>query len=278
MGRPVIIFHAECADGFGGGFAAWKKFGPRARYFPQIHGNPPPKNLEGHEVYIIDFAFPAPIMHRIVKTAKRVVAIDHHKMAKASALLAHDHRFSLNHSGAVLAWEYFHPKRPIPRMLRYIEDVDLWRFALSRAKEASLAISLLPFEFRAWDHFLTRFEGTAARKAILERASIMLEYEKVLVDRLLKKAVPIRWGGKKLLAVNSPLFGSNLGNELAKRSEGRIGVVWHRSPFGIRISLRSVGKMDVAAFAARYGGGGHPRAAGVRIKKGEKLPWKHLLP
>jgi phosphoesterase RecJ-like protein len=33
----------------------------------------------------------------------------------------------------------------------------------------------------------------------------------------------------------------------------------------IRVSLRSKGQIDVARFAERFGGGGHARAAGLKI-------------
>ena len=33
----------------------------------------------------------------------------------------------------------------------------------------------------------------------------------------------------------------------------------------IRVSLRSKGDVDVARFAERFGGGGHARAAGLRV-------------
>ena len=39
--KPIIIFHGECWDGFGGGYAAWKKFGtnPRGHVVLQDHGD-----------------------------------------------------------------------------------------------------------------------------------------------------------------------------------------------------------------------------------------------
>jgi phosphoesterase RecJ-like protein len=38
-----------------------------------------------------------------------------------------------------------------------------------------------------------------------------------------------------------------------------------REPGPIRISLRSKGQVDVARFAEQFGGGGHARAAGLKI-------------
>jgi hypothetical protein len=30
----VVIYHADCRDGFGAAYAAWKKFGDNASYIP----------------------------------------------------------------------------------------------------------------------------------------------------------------------------------------------------------------------------------------------------
>ena len=68
------------------------------------------------------------------------------------------------------------------------------------------------------------------------------------------------------LAVNAnALFASELGNRLAERS-GSFGLVWELAAGGdVKVSLRAAGKVDVAAIAAGYGGGGHPNAAGFRM-------------
>ncbi len=70
------------------------------------------------------------------------------------------------------------------------------------------------------------------------------------------------------LAINAPvLFASELGNRLAGQSEG-IGLTWQLADDGdIEVSLRSQGSaiFDVSLIAARYGGGGHPNAAGFRM-------------
>lgn len=32
--KPLVIYHAACADGFGAAFAAWLKLGDEAEYLP----------------------------------------------------------------------------------------------------------------------------------------------------------------------------------------------------------------------------------------------------
>ncbi len=274
MDRPVIIYHADCPDGMSGGWAAWKKFGNRATYIPSHHQNPPPKGLKGRTVYIVDFSYPLPIMRTLVANAERVIAIDHHRMAEPSANLATEKRFDNNHSGAVLAWHYFHPTKPVPHFLRYVEDLDLWRFRLPNSKAVSNLIGSITRDFKTWDRMVEKFESPKNRKRLIKKGKIMLEYEQNLIGRILAKAVFISWKGKQYAAVNSPILVSELGHELSKKSKTGIGIVWHRSPQGIKVSLRSEGNIDATRLSIPYGGGGHRNAAAFVIKNTDRLPWK----
>jgi nanoRNase/pAp phosphatase (c-di-AMP/oligoRNAs hydrolase) len=76
----------------------------------------------------------------------------------------------------------------------------------------------------------------------------------------------LAWLTVRGIAVNAnALFASELGNLLAEQS-GTFGLIWQLSGDGeIKASLRSKADFDVAAIAARYGGGGHRNAAGFRM-------------
>ena len=42
MGNPLptlIYYHADCIDGFGAAYAAWRHFGQNASYHPMHHGD-----------------------------------------------------------------------------------------------------------------------------------------------------------------------------------------------------------------------------------------------
>jgi len=54
--------------------------------------------------------------------------------------------------------------------------------------------------------------------------------------------------------------------EFPRSIEGvRMALLFRRSPREGKVSLRSVGDVDVAAFAKAYGGGGHTKAAGLSL-------------
>lgn len=175
---PVtVIYHADCPDGFGAAFAAWKHFGPAARYLPMHHGEDwRALGLAGQTVYILDFSFPPATLEEIAASARSVTQIDHHASARGpfAALLSRADDglesfrhptlpltilFDLNKSGVRLAWEHFFPATPLPLPLAHIEDSDLWRFALPGTRAFGRALRLLPFDFTAWDELVA---GAAA--------------------------------------------------------------------------------------------------------------------
>ena len=49
-----IIYHADCTDGFGAAYSAWKLLGNRAEYHACKHGQTPP-DVKDKVVAILDF-------------------------------------------------------------------------------------------------------------------------------------------------------------------------------------------------------------------------------
>lgn len=82
--KPLVIYHANCADGFGAAFAAWLKLGDEAEYVPMQYGEDAANFSErttpliGREIYILDFSFPRHVMDWLFAEASRVIWLDHH--------------------------------------------------------------------------------------------------------------------------------------------------------------------------------------------------------
>jgi phosphoesterase RecJ-like protein len=67
-----------------------------------------------------------------------------------------------------------------------------------------------------------------------------------------------------------PAEAEGIVNFLAGAEGSRAGAILHETDKGWRVSLRSSSaEVDVAAIAAEFGGGGHPRAAGCQLQGGE---------
>jgi len=134
----LVIYHANCTDGFGAAYAAWKLLGDRAEYFAAKHGEPPP-DVAGKNVVVLDFSYDNTTTKRLMKEAKSFLIIDHHKSAVVELHDISCTRFDMNHSGAMLAWKFFHPGKEPPRMIKFIEDRDLWKWEIPYSKEFSAA-------------------------------------------------------------------------------------------------------------------------------------------
>ena len=77
---PLVIYHANCWDGFCAAWVARKALG-EIEPFPAYYGAKPP-NVAGREVYILDFSYKRPVMREILASARSVVVLDHHKTAE----------------------------------------------------------------------------------------------------------------------------------------------------------------------------------------------------
>ena len=313
MTKPLVIYHADCADGFGAAFAACLKLGDEAEYLPMQYGD---RRLETGEyiikdvaertIYILDFSFPRSVMESLFRDAKSVVWLDHHKTAFEMwcgkyeegmfymAAEENDPRIKIhlndNKSGALLAWEFFHPGTDVPLLIQHIDDRDRWQFKLKGSKEVHAAMtSYQPWSFEQWEGWhragICGLEGEFnfyAEGAAILRAQNAAVAQAVKHARTCHVAVPGEYGDgeygvlpfvRRGLAISCPLHQSEIGHELANKS-GTFGLVWYMGDDGrINISLRSNGDYDVSAIAKAFGGGGHRNAAGFQTDLQTLMGW-----
>lgn len=276
MKQIVVVYHADCPDGFGGAFAAWKKFGDEAEYMPKRHGEPAPTTLGGRDVFMIDFSYPKEILQSLAMEAASFVILDHHIGAKEAVESIPNHIFDNEHSGAAIAWRYFHKEVPLPRMLSYIEDNDLWKHSLPNGREVSSYLHTIPMDFIAWDKTVDLFESELGFAEVCRKGGNFREYNEHVIRSLSKDAELVEFEGYRVLCVNAPrLFRSELGNELALLNPP-FAIVWYEYRGQIRASLRGVGTVDLSKIAARHGGNGHHNSASFRIEGTQTLPWKRV--
>lgn len=275
MKDTVVLYHANCPDGFSGAWAARKKFGKKADYIGVKHHEPPPLGLDDKDVYIIDFSYPKETTKKLIEETKSLTQIDHHITVKEITESVPNHVYDNNHSGAILAWKYFFPDEETPLFLRYVEDLDLWKFDILRAEDFLAFSATVPFNFDRWDTLVEEFEDEKKRNSYLDRGKNLLEYQNKLIEEMLEGGEEADFDGHFALVVNSPVLPSQLGNAIVKRGYD-IGVTWAHSNDVIKVSLRS-GKdedVDVGKLAKKYGGGGHESSAGFTIKDEEEFPWQ----
>lgn len=275
--QTVILYHGGCPDGFGSAYAAWKKFGDTAEYIPlKLHERPIPEGLEGKHLFFIDFTYPQDIMDEFVKTSASVTVLDHHLGVKEVVESMPEHIFDEKRSGATIAWNYFHPNTSVPMLLKYVEDADRYVFLLPDSRAAIAYAYAQKFTFESWDTLVQEFEDEKTRAALIEKGKIYAEYFAILVEQISKKAILVSFEGFDCyLASAANMFTSDVGNHLA-RLQPPMGIIASLHGDVLNVSLRSDASVDVSAIAQKYGGNGHPRAAGFRLKWGDPLPWAVL--
>ena len=293
--KPLVIYHANCADGFGAAYAAWKHFGNAAEYLPCQYGKQAAefdvKQCVGRDVYIFDFSFsfPADKMAEIRNNCRHLTWLDHHKTAfevmdvpsDAPFWLEEAESYTLLHpekSGALLAWEFFNPVMPAPILLQLIDDYDRWQFKDERTKAVNKALwSRAPWSFDQWDLFIHNYpncydlytEGEALLRAHDQNVQAVLKGAKrpcTIIGTFDAKIVG--------LACNCPShLTSDVGHQLANES-GSYGLCWYVNKDNLVIcSLRSNGDYDVSAIAKEFGGGGHRNAAGFTTTIQTIMEW-----
>jgi hypothetical protein len=250
----LVLYHADCSDGFGAAWAIWKRF-PHARFLPVKHGHPPPDHLQGQRVVIVDFSYPRPVLETMAAQAKELLVLDHHITAEQALAGFPYAYFDQQKSGAVLAWEWAHGT-PAPWLLRYIQDKDLWTWGLPGSREINAALASYPFDFAVWDGFV---QGT-----LEQEGRAILRYEQELVGKLAAQAVLVEFHGMVVPAVHSAILTSQIGERLSPHHP--FCIIWHDRDGRRFFSMRSrEDGVDVGALAASFGGGGHTHAAGFSV-------------
>jgi hypothetical protein len=274
--KIVVIYHGDCPDGFGGAWAAWKKFGAKAAYLSAKNRDALPCPLENKQVYLIDYTYKPELVKKLVEDNVSVTIIDHHITAKPALALVGDFLYAIDHSGSVLAWHYFHPGKKVPMLLRYVEDRDIWNWKVAHAREMLMLIDLVPFNFVAWSRMAHELADPHLRAMNIKKGVLLLLHYRSLYGKLLSHAELVKFAGKKVYAVNCPFyFSDDLGHTLALKTHS-FAVLWSESGGMIRVGLRSVEAVDVSVIAKKYGGGGHKHASGFTFPVGKRTPWKLL--
>lgn len=286
--QPYILYHSPCPDGMGAAYAAWRHFGDQARYVGINHGENLPAFKERADIYMLDFSLKREPLLTLAKTHD-IYIVDHH-IGAAKELEGIEReaqniavKFDNEHSGAWLAWVYFHGLNTMPWLVPYLEDRDLWRKELPYTDEIHSALNTYPMDFATWDKFMTKRD---TKEDLIREGSAILRYTEGKTKELALNARLATVGGFTFPAVNAPyFFSSDLGNYLLElHPDAPFAGTYRDEKDGTRSwSLRSSNdREDVQILASALGGGGHRNASGCQeLYGGEKIhmadvPYEHV--
>ena len=292
MTSKMCIYHGNCADGFGAAYAVWK-WDSQVEFFPGVYQQEAP-DVTGKDVILVDFCYKLDVIETLAKQARTITILDHHKSA-AEDLDVYAHPapdnvlaltfdefanyastvgvpnirsfFDMERSGAMIAWNFFHPDTQPPLLIEHIQDRDLWRFALPGTREIQACVFSYPYDFQVWD-FLMSLDIEELRK---DGESIERKHFRDIAELLQVTTVRMTIGGFDVPVANLPYtMASDAAHQLAQ-GELFAACYWD-TPAGRVFGLRSTKDgMDVQAIARQYGGGGHVHAAGFTLVPGATL-------
>jgi oligoribonuclease NrnB/cAMP/cGMP phosphodiesterase (DHH superfamily) len=279
----ICFYHANCADGFTAAWVVWEKYGD-IDFRPVSYGKELLYGIEGKNIIVVDFSFSPEMMAYLEGAARTVVVLDHHKTA-AENLSMYDNQFRLDHrvvcvgetlvefdmtrSGAMMAWDFCFPSQNPPRLVRMVQDRDLWLWRIDGSREISILLTTIPKEFKDWRAFSVELETRPS--VVLQKAKLLQGFYDGQIDKMCQTAVMVNFLGYDGVPV---LF---IPYQFASDACSKLLSLYPVAPFAAAITVRQDGfsvslrsedaRTDVSGIARRLGGGGHRNAAGCSVKE-----------
>ncbi len=287
----AIIYHGPCSDGTGGLWCACHYSPIKTRYACKAGLNPN-GDYTGMNVIFVDICPKIDYLLELVKIAKHVVILDHHKSSEQMIL---DNKellssipnltleFDMGRSGCQMTWDYFFDSQPRPFFIDYMGDRDLWTWKLPHSREINTALWELgyidSYDLNKMTGLLTdsesKIDNLKALGELIENAN--KRQVDIGVANAIETQIKIEDKTYRVwLAGNiNPILRSDLGNVLCSKpfKDGGMpdfSACWQCDPKSDEwwISFRGVPARapDLSVLSSKFGGGGHPMASGITIK------------
>jgi uncharacterized protein len=273
MLKPLVIYHGNCADGFGAAWCFWHKFKDSFEYFPGGYGGTPP-DVKDRTVFLVDFSYKKEVILEMLSKNAIVIVLDHHITAWNELHDIQHHNFTLefdvDRSGATLAWDFLFPNTQRPILLNHIEDRDLWKFKLPHTREIQSALFSYEYSFELWNDLML---GGPLKLVDLMSQGIVLErkHHRDVKELVRVCAREMTIAGYKVPVSNLPYTMGSDGAGFLAIGQPFAAYYWdtaNNRSFGLRSAPDG---LDVAVIAEQYGGGGHKHASGFKVKRNHTL-------
>lgn len=295
--NPAIVFyHLKDLDGLGSGWTAWRKLKNlknKAEYIGIDYHCDRYTHYKNKTLYFLDLCPQEKTLAFLRQNHNYLILVDHHLSSQKKLKFFDEYKFDCRRSAAVLSWQYFFPRKKIPQLLSFIEDIDLWKFKLPLSRDINNTLEFYDNNFLAnqknahsergatdarfkyWNTLARDMEKSAKIKQYGKIGKIISQYQDKLIQKIAAKAKLVKFGGKKVFAVNSSILVSEVGNALVSQKHP-FAIIWSEANQRIWISLRANNAFNVAKIAEKYGGGGHKGAAAFILKIDDPLPWQKI--
>jgi oligoribonuclease NrnB/cAMP/cGMP phosphodiesterase (DHH superfamily) len=271
-----IIYHGDL-DGHCSGAIAYKYYrerGVEPELIEAIRYGLTFDNVEKDEpVIVVDFSLP---FTELLKITKNIIWIDHHQTAidEFEHLGLEGIRKS-GIAGCELTWKFFYPTLEVPKVVKHIGDMDVWKWEYKATEAVIEGLQLLdthPSNTWDWNLMLTRDYNI---EPLYLNGLTCVKYRENYYAKMAKNlAYEVDWLGYKCIVCNCAFTGSLVFNSIKDKSKYDLMVVYYHEGDLYNASLYSEKDyVNCGEIAKTLGGGGHVGAAGFRCNE---LPFKRV--
>jgi oligoribonuclease NrnB/cAMP/cGMP phosphodiesterase (DHH superfamily) len=276
-----IIYHKGCMDGFASACVALKHIGTQTTFTKtwSMHYSDPTPNIDpSANVFVVDFSLPLDKLVELASKVRSLVWIDHHESTKDyKETLDKLHNVKAYHDlsecGATLTWKVL-SKAPVPQILNYVRDRDLWLWELPKSREYSQGLHSIfgKSMFRITKEECDRFFSISFEEVLAEGVPIY-RYTSQINETLAVRArffqTPLYYEDRTVTAAiaNVSMHPSEVCEAMQKlKTPSDIQMAFFSNGKVWIISVRTADdSIDLSRFCAKFGGGGHRKAAGFSM-------------
>ena len=229
------------------------------------------------DIIIVDFSFKPEVMNKILEKTNNIFWLDHHETAFKYEPLYSKSILGLRSeafSGCELAWQYFCGDKLMPRAVELIGDYDKWALRFEPACfefYEGLKLENTDPKGEIWDHLFDT-QGMLDGE-IIKQGKSAIRYRDNYCEKMCKDfGYETELGGHKAFACNIYQFGSKGFGERMNQYPFCIAYAYDGKRW--TVSLYSINGVKVNEICSKYGGGGHPGAAGFVT---DSLPFEKEL-
>ncbi len=276
----MICLHHNDLDGRCAAAIVYRRH-PDCRFIEMDYRSPLPLEQIGTDepVIIVDFSLQSSgDWGRLIERTYHIIWIDHHESAikKAPKWLWERAMVCANtdRCGAWLTWEYFFRDKKIPTVLHLIDAWDRWTHDDDEKVldfVSGMSIEAQNPEADAWLDLLADDPTAFSEPYIWEiqqQGRAIRHYQRISNAEAVKRfSYPLEWEGHRCIVLHTDQAGSKLFDSVKGQYEVLMPVNYDGKKYTVHLYSNTVKVSDIAM---KYGGGGHPGAAGFVC---ERLPW-----
>lgn len=283
-----VIYHKNCNDGLSAA-CIFKSLRNDVTFTSFYYAD----KVEGYKnttILFLDVSLRKETLDSLIADGNTIYVIDHHEPSKfVTSYLSlkrtdsqpHESYVDMDYCGAMLTWKKIYPDKPIPKMLEYVNDRDLWLNKMPYYNEVFQSLSMIDKTIDAWYNVIFHPNQEELVKKYIENGKVIKKKIDQQIEMLAKtaymKKVTIKGKSYNVLHINSSIHQSDLGNYLAINNPTADFIAvytinYMKKKYTTRFSLRGNGKHNLSDIASNYvfegrEGGGHFNASGCIVDK-----------